>query len=211
MLSLIGGLYNSVASVFLTIVTILTSVGLISSITKNVFYYSKDLDKKELPITRCARNYLEDNAPLTLKEKENLIKEILHERQSTRQAKKKTQVLSLCTRLSSFVPCPCFRAKERKIMSQLWRKAEKAFDLEFIVKQAKISNSLNRAFLSQGQKLLIKFQMENFVGQEDLSDSSDNLQDVYRQKVENSELLLSSIFTELMGKEELSYLDVQLL
>jgi hypothetical protein len=65
-LSLIGGLYNSVASVFLTIVTIMTSAGLISSVTKNVFYYSKDPDKKELPITRCARNYLEDKAPLTL-------------------------------------------------------------------------------------------------------------------------------------------------
>jgi len=63
---LIGGLYNSVASVFLTIVTIVTSVGLISSITKNVFYYPKDLEKKELPATRCARNYLEDNAPLNL-------------------------------------------------------------------------------------------------------------------------------------------------
>ena len=96
-------------------------------------------------------------------------------------------------------------------MSQLWRKAEKAFDLEFIVKQAKISNSLNRAFLSQGQKLLIKFQMENFVGQEDLSDSSDNLQDVFSHKVENSELLLNSVFTEFVDIEELTYLDAQLL
>jgi len=96
-------------------------------------------------------------------------------------------------------------------MSQLWRKAEKAFDLEFIVKQAKISNSLNRAFLSQGQKLLIKFQMENFVGQEDLSDSSDILQDVFSHKVENSELLLNSVFTEFVDIEELTYLDAQLL
>jgi len=82
-LSLIGGLYKSVSSVFLAIVTIMTSVGLISSITKNLFYYSKDLEKKQLPLTRCARNYLEDKAPLNLKEKENLIQEILHERQST--------------------------------------------------------------------------------------------------------------------------------
>jgi hypothetical protein len=165
----------------------MTSVGLISSITKNLFYYSKDLEKKQLPLTRCARNYLEDKAPLNLKEKENLIQEILHERQSTSQAQKKTKVLSLCTRLSTFVPCPCFRAKERKVMSQLWRKTKKAFDLEFIIKQTKINNSLSRAFLSPGQKLLIKFQMENFVGLEDLSDSSDNLQDVYGPKEEKSE------------------------
>jgi hypothetical protein len=69
-------------------------------------------------------------------------------------------------------------------MFHLWRKAEKVFDLEFIIKQAKINNSLNRAFLTPGQKLLIKFQMENFVGQEDLSDSSDNLEDVYSPKLE---------------------------
>ena len=42
-------------------------------------------------------------------------------------------------------------------MSQLSRKAEKSFDLEYIIKQTKINNSLNRAFLSPGQKLLIKF------------------------------------------------------
>jgi len=49
--------------------------------------------------------------------------------------------------------------------------------------------------------------MENLVGQEDLSDSSDNLQDVYSAKVEKSELLLNNTFTEFMNKEELSYLD----
>jgi len=42
-------------------------------------------------------------------------------------------------------------------MSQLWRKAKNAVDLEYIIKQTKINNSLNRAFLSPGQKLLIKF------------------------------------------------------
>ena len=165
------------------------------------------MEKKELPITRRPRNYLEDKAPLNLKEKENLIQEILHERQSTSQALKKTQVLSLCTRLSSFIPCPCFRAKERKIMSKLWRKAEKAFDLEFIMKQTKISNNMNRAFLSPGQKLLIKFQMENFVDQTDLSDSSDNIQDFYNPELEKSEMLLHKVFTEFMDKGELSYLD----
>jgi hypothetical protein len=44
-----------------------------------------------------------------------------------------------------------------------------------------------------------------------LSDSSDNLQDVYSSKVEKSELLLNESFTEFMNKEELSYLDSQLL
>jgi hypothetical protein len=53
--------------------------------------------------------------------------------------------------------------------------------------------------------------MENFVGQEDLSDSSDNLEDVYSPTVEKSELLLNNVFTEFMEKEELSYLDAQLL
>jgi len=96
-------------------------------------------------------------------------------------------------------------------MSQLWRKAKKAFDLEFIIKQTKINNSLSRAFLSPGQKLLIKFQMENLVGHEDLSGSSDNLQDVYGPKEEKSEQLLNSVFSEFMEKEELSYLDAQLL
>jgi len=76
-----------------------------------------------------------------------------------------------------------------------------------VIKQTKINNILNRAFLSPSQKLLIKFQMENLVGQEDLSDSSDNLQDVYSAKVEKSELLLNNTFTEFMNKEELSYLD----
>jgi hypothetical protein len=93
------------------------------------------------------------------------------------------------------------------VLTQLRRKAEKAFDLEFVIKQAKINSSLSRAFLSQGQKLLIKFQMENLVGQDDFSDSSDELQDVYSSKVEKSELLLNSIFTEFADKEELSYLD----
>ena len=127
------------------------------------------------------------------------------------QAQKKTKVLSLFTSLSKLVPCPFFRAKERKILTQLRRKAAKAFDLEFVIKQAKINNSLNRAFLSQGQKLLIKFQMENLVGKDDFSDSSDNLQDVYSSKVEKSELLLNNIFTEFINKDELSYLDTRLL
>ena len=93
-------------------------------------------------------------------------------------------------------------------MSQLWRKAEKAFDLEFVIKQAKIYYILNRAILSHGQKLLIKFQMENFVGQEDQSESSDNLQDVF--KAENSEKILSEIFDEFSNKK-LERLDAQLL
>jgi hypothetical protein len=143
---------------------------------------------------------LEDNGPLNSKEKENLIQEILYQRQSMGQAQKKTKVLSLCTTLSTLAPCPCFRRKERRILTQLKRKTAKAFDLEFIMKQTKINNSLNRAFLSQGQKLLVKFQMENLVGQDDLSDSSDNLQDVYSSKVEKSELVLNNIFTEFMNK-----------
>jgi len=72
-LGLIGGLYNSIASVFLAIVTILTSVGLISSITENLFFYSKDFTDEQLPSDRCARNYMEKTEPLNSKEKENLV------------------------------------------------------------------------------------------------------------------------------------------
>lgn len=49
------------------------------------------------------------------------------------------------------IPCPCdkrFRAKEKKLYTELVRKSEKIFDLEFVIKQNKIQNSLNRAMLS---------------------------------------------------------------
>jgi hypothetical protein len=49
------------------------------------------------------------------------------------------------------------------------------------------------------------------VGQKDLTDSSDNLQDVYSLKVEKSELLLNEVFNEFTDKKELSQLDAQLL
>lgn len=73
MLGLIGGLYNAIASVFLAIVTILTTVGLISSITENLFFYPKDFTDEQLPSDRCARNYMEETEPLNSKEKENLV------------------------------------------------------------------------------------------------------------------------------------------
>jgi hypothetical protein len=53
--------------------------------------------------------------------------------------------------------------------------------------------------------------MENFVDQTDVSESSDDLQDVYSEKVDNSEFLLNKVFTEFMGKKKLSKLDTQLL
>jgi hypothetical protein len=53
--------------------------------------------------------------------------------------------------------------------------------------------------------------MENLVDQEDVTDSSDDLQDVYSPEVEKSELLLNNVFTEFMKKEKLSRLDAQLL
>jgi len=68
-----GGLYGSISSALAIVVTILTSVGLITSVTKNLFFYKKDFKDKELPSARCARNYMDDDSPLNSKEKDNLI------------------------------------------------------------------------------------------------------------------------------------------
>ena len=64
------------------------------------------------------------------------------------QAQERTKVLNLSTALSTFLPLPFFRAQERKMLKQLKRKSDRAIDLEFVIKQNKINNSLNRAFLS---------------------------------------------------------------
>jgi hypothetical protein len=72
-LGLMGGLYGSISSALAIVVTILTSVGLITSVTKNLFFYKKDFKDEELPSARCARNYMDDKAPMNLGEKENLI------------------------------------------------------------------------------------------------------------------------------------------
>jgi len=53
--------------------------------------------------------------------------------------------------------------------------------------------------------------MENFVDHTDQSESSDDLQDVFCEKVNNSEFLLNKVFTEFVEKDELSKLDTQLL
>jgi len=149
-LSLIGGLYNSLASVITIIVSTLTSVGLIFSVTKNLFFFPKDFKNQQLPSDRCARNFMEDNSPLNSEEKDKLVKEILVHRQSMLEAQENTKALDLGTLLSTYLPKPFFREKESRLLKQLTRKSTKALDLEFVVKQNKFNNSLNRAFLSQG-------------------------------------------------------------
>jgi len=53
--------------------------------------------------------------------------------------------------------------------------------------------------------------MENLVAEQDLSESSDNLSDVYNPEVKESESVLNKVFSEFMDKEKLSRLDSQLL
>jgi hypothetical protein len=68
-----GGLYGSISSALAIVVTILTSVGLITSVTKNLFFYKKDFKVEDLPSARCARNYMEEKAPMNVGEKNNLV------------------------------------------------------------------------------------------------------------------------------------------
>ena len=91
---------------------------------------------------------MDDDSPLNSKEKDNLIKEILARRQSMTSAHKNTKALNFSTLLSTFLPRPFFRKKEWRLLKQLKRKSAKALDLEFVIKQNKFNNSLNRAFLS---------------------------------------------------------------
>ena len=108
-LSLIGGLYKSLASVLMIIVSTLTSVSLIFSVTKNLFFFPKDFKNEQVPGERCTRNYMEDNSPLNSEEKDNLVKEILVQRQSLVEAQENTKALNLSTLLSTYLPKPFFR------------------------------------------------------------------------------------------------------
>jgi hypothetical protein len=53
--------------------------------------------------------------------------------------------------------------------------------------------------------------MENLIADRDLSESSDNLSDVYNQDQKRSEQTLTRILDEFIKKEELTRLDSQLL
>lgn len=114
--------------------------------------------------------------------------------------------------------CKC--CKERKYVAltqkqikQASRKFNKALDVTNLLKSVQKSDLIQQAMLTRDQKILTMFQKKTLLCDEDISESSDELEDLYRSTDENQERINTELSNTLqtMTNKDLSRLDCMLL